>query len=216
MERCWIENRWKFFALYESESSAIPRRYFQAVPWKYFNNPVLFLSEIFLPKNYIKSTPRIDEFLREIETTATEYILTWFNLISLTSYIRRRRKNILTVGEISYFVRIRRTCKTLLHPLINTFGGNFIWGKWRRQNTYWIFFAEREQWHNVCSSEYRGGGASKSVIGKKFGASKRDFTTLSPAVDHSRSRKRDRLRDEHEHLSAWSQSRPITIYRKNA
>lgn len=33
--------------------------------------------------------------------------------------------------------------------------------------------------------EYRGEAASKSVIGKKFRASKRDFTTLSPAVDHS-------------------------------
>ena len=68
-------------------------------------------------------------------------------------------------------------------------------GEWTRQNTYSIFFAEREQWHNVCSAEYRGGGASKSVIGKKFRASKRDFTTLSPAVDHSRSRKRDLVQE---------------------
>lgn len=56
--------------------------------------------------------------------------------------------------------------------------------------------------------EYRGEAASKSVIGKKFRASKRDFTTLSPAVDHSWSRKRDRPRNGTTFPSARLQSRP--------
>lgn len=106
-------------------------RLFRDVIFKQYPGNILTIRCSFFLKSFcqkiILNLREIDEFLREIETTATEYILTWFNLISLTSYIRRRRKNILIVGEISYFVRIRRTCKTL--PVDQHIWWEFYMGK---------------------------------------------------------------------------------------